>query len=120
MFFLIALLLPAVATVLLFRAYPARAARGEAPMQLTVGAALLRGAIAGASALLFLSILGVVIVLYRGRQLTPPGTQMLVFWVVQFIAAAVIGGAVGAVTALTMLASVRERLARTTPVRSFD
>ncbi len=112
MFFLIALLLPLTATVLLFRAYPERAARGDAPMELTTGAALLRGAVSGASALIFLSVLGVVVLLYRGRELTPMGAQVLVFWALQLVAASVIGGAVGAMTAFAMLSSVRERLAR--------
>lgn len=122
MFFLIALLLPVLATVVFFHRYPERAARGDAPRELTTGSALLRGAVAGASALLFMSVLGVVVLLYRGRGATPTdlGGYAVVFWVVQFASAALIGGTVGALTALVMLSSVRERLARTVPVRSFD
>ena len=122
MFFLFSLLLPILATVVWFRGYPERAARGDAPRELSTPAALTRGAVAGAASLIFLSLLGVVVLLSRGRGATPAdlGGYAIVFWVVQFTLAALIGGAVGAVTAFAMLPSVRARLARTTPVRSFD
>jgi hypothetical protein len=113
--FLVALLLPVIATVVYFRGYPARAAAGQAPARLTTAAAVRSGALAGATALVFLGVLGVVVLIYRGRVLTPPQveTPAVVFWMTQFLLAAVIGGAVGTATALAILPWVRDRLART-------
>jgi hypothetical protein len=112
--FLVSLLLPVIATVLYFRGYPARAASGHVPARLTTAAAVRSGALAGAAALVFLGVLGVVVLIYRGRVLTPPEveTTAVVFWAIQFLLAAGIGGAVGALTALTLLPSVRDRLTR--------
>ena len=114
MSFLVALLLPVLATVIYFRGYPARALTGEVPVQLTTAAAVRSGILAGAAALVFLGVLGVVILIYRGRTLTPPEieTSPIVFWATQLLIAGVIGGAVGALTTLALLPWVRGRLAR--------
>ncbi|MFL5606527.1 MAG: hypothetical protein ACJ8AD_08790 [Gemmatimonadaceae bacterium] len=114
MSFLVSLLLPVLATAVYFHAYPDRAARGLVPAELTTAAALAKGALAGASALIFLAILGVVILAVRGRVVTPPGLDAspVAFWTIQFALAAAIGAAVGVVTTLVLLSSVRSRLAR--------
>jgi len=115
--FLFSLLLPVLATAVFFHAYPDRAARSLAPAELTTAAALARGALTGASALVFLAILGVVILAVRGRMVTPAGidTSPFVFWTIQFALAAAIGAAVGAATALALLPWVRARPAQATP-----
>lgn len=120
MSFLLSLLLPVLATVLLFRAYPDRAARGEVSRELTTTSALARGAVTGASALVFLGVAGIAVLVYRGRALTPAGTGVpaAVFWATQFLVAAAIGAVIGALTALALLARVRERLARLAPAAS--
>ena len=122
MSFLVALLLPVLATVLYFRGYPARAAAGQAPAELTTAAAVRSGALAGAAALVFLGVLGVVILIYRGRVLTPPDveTPPVVFWAIQFLLAAVIGAAVGTLSTLALLPWVRERLAQAVPRGSVE
>jgi hypothetical protein len=118
--FLASLLLPVLATAFLVHAYPERAARGLVPPQLTTASALIRGALAGAAALLFLSLLGVVVLAVRGKMVTPVGIEVsaAMFWVTQFLIAAAIGAAVGALTALAMLPWVRGRLARSAPRQS--
>jgi hypothetical protein len=112
--FLISLLLPVLATALYFRGYVDRAAQGRAVVEITTARAVGAGAASGASALLFLSLLGVAILLYRGRPLTPVGMEesAAAFWVTQFALAAAIGAVVGALTALAMLPWLRARLAR--------
>ena len=117
MSFLISLLLPIFATVILFRGYPERAARGRAPAQLTTAAALAKGALTGAAALVFLGILGVVILAYRERMVTPAGVEIpaVAFWTIQFLIAAGLGAVVGALSALALLPWVRRRLAPSTP-----
>lgn len=119
MSFLASLLLPVLATVLLFRGYPDRAARGLVPPQLTIALALARGALTGASALLFLSLLGVVILTVRGKTVTPVGIEVsaATFWATQFLIATALGAVIGAMTALAMLPWVRGRLARSAPSR---
>jgi hypothetical protein len=106
--------------VVLLHAYPERAARGLVPPQLTTASALTRGALAGVAALLFLSVLGVVILAVRGKMVTPAGIEVSagVFWATQFLLAAAIGAAIGALTALAMLPWVRTRLARSAPRQS--
>lgn len=116
MSFLVSLLLPVIATAILFYGYPERAARGLAPPQLTTAAALAMGARSGAAALVFLGLLGVVVLLYRGRDATPAvGVSAVTFWAVQFLIAAAIGAAVGALSALALLPWVRGRLAPSVP-----
>jgi hypothetical protein len=116
MSFLVSLLLPVLATVFFFHGYPGRAARGLVPVELTTAAALAKGALAGAAALVFLGLLGVVILAVRGKAVTPPGLDVpaAAFWAIQFVLAAAIGAAVGAATAAALLPSLRERLARAT------
>jgi hypothetical protein len=118
--FLASLLLPVLATAFLVHAYPERAARGLVPPQLTTASALTRGALAGAAALLFLSLLGVVVLAVRGKMVTPVGIDVspAMFWVTQFLIAAAIGAAVGALTALALLPWVRGRLTRSAPRQS--
>jgi hypothetical protein len=114
--FLIALFLPVIATVILFQGYPGRAARGLAPARLGTGRALAMGASTGAAALVFLGILGVVVLAYRGREATPQvGVPAVVFWGTQFLIAAAIGAVVGALSALALLPWVRGRLTRAAP-----
>jgi hypothetical protein len=109
--FLLSLLLPIIATVILFNGYPDRAARGLAPANLTTAAAVAMGARTGAAALVFLGVLGVIVLLYRGRDATPDvGVSAVTFWTVQFLLAAVIGATVGALSALALLPWVRGRL----------
>jgi hypothetical protein len=112
--FLVSLLLPVLATAVYFHAYPDRAARGLVPAELSTPAALAKGALTGASALIFLGILGVVILAVRGRMVTPTGIEAspLAFWAIQFALAAAIGAVVGAVTALALLPWLRGRLPR--------
>lgn len=117
MSFLLSLLLPVLATAVYFHAYPDRAARGLVPASLTAAAALAKGALTGASALIFLGILGVIILVVRGRILTPTGIDAspVVFWTIQFALAAAIGAVVGAGTALALLPWLRGRLADSSP-----
>jgi hypothetical protein len=117
--FLISLLLPILATVILFQGYPERAARGQVPPQLTAAWALTRGALAGAAALVFLGILGVLILAYRRSAVTPTelGISPLAFWSIQFLLTAAIGAGVGALSALVLLPWARRRLARHAPTR---
>ena len=111
MSFLLALLLPVIATVILFNGYPERAARGLAPAHLTTSAAVGMGARTGAAALVFLGVLGLIVLLYRRRDVTPDvGVSVLTFWVVQFVISAAIGAAIGALSALALLPWVRGRL----------
>ena len=111
MSFLVSLLLPVIATVILFNGYPERAARGLAPAELTTGAAVAMGARTGAAALVFLGVLGVIVLIVRGRASTPAvGVSPLTFWATQFAIAAVIGATVGALSALALLPWVRGRL----------
>ena len=122
MSFLLALLLPVMATVILFRSYPARATRGEVSADLTTRSALVMGARTGAAALVFLGLLGVVILLYRGRAVTPAGIDVPagVFWTIQFLIAAVLGAVVGALSALALLPWVRRRLAQSAPASPIE
>ena len=114
MSFLLSLLLPVIATAILFNGYPERAARGLAPANLTTAAAVVMGARTGAAALVFLGVLGVVVLIARGRGATPDvGVTPLAFWATQFLIAAVIGATVGALSALALLPWVRGRLGRT-------
>jgi hypothetical protein len=114
--FLVSLLLPVIATVILFNGYPERAARGLAPAHLTTPAALAMGARAGAAALIFLGLVGVVVLLARGRDTTPAvGVSAIAFWTVQFLIAAAIGAAVGALSAFMLLPWVRGRLGHAPP-----
>jgi hypothetical protein len=115
--FLVSLLLPVIATALYFRGYLERAALGTVPARISTTSALVGGALSGASALVFLGLLGVIILAYRGRALTPAGIEVTAaaFWAVQFLIAAAIGAAVGAVAALALLPWVRGRLARVAP-----
>ena len=117
MSFLVSLLLPVIATVVLFNAYPERVRRGLAPAHLTAASALSMGALAGAGALVFLGVLGVVILAYRGRPLIPAGIDIsgVAFWAIQFLIAAAIGAAVGALSAFALLPWVRRRLAGAAP-----
>jgi hypothetical protein len=108
--FLLALLLPVIATAVLFNGYPERVARGLAPAHLTTAAAVSMGARTGAAALVFLGVLGVVVLLSRGRDATPDGVPAVTFWAVQFLVAAAIGATVGALSALALLPWVRGRL----------
>lgn len=118
--FLISLLLPVLAAALYFRGYIDRAAQGRAPVEISTGRTLLAGALSGASALIFLSVLGVVILAYRGRTLTPAGmgSSAIAFWITQFVIAAAIGAAVGALTGAAMRPWLRARLARLAPAAS--
>jgi hypothetical protein len=115
--FLVSLLLPIVAAGLYLRGYVERAAVGAAPARLTTPSALAGGALSGAAALVFLGLLGVIVLLYRGRALTPAGIDVpgLVFWAVQFLIAAGIGAAVGATAAAALLPWARGRLERIAP-----
>jgi hypothetical protein len=115
--FLVSLLLPVLATVFFFYGYPDRAARGLVPGELTTTAALTKGALTGAAALIFLGLLGVVILAVRGKTVTPAGLDVpaAAFWAIQFALAAAIGAAVGAATAFALLPGLRDRLARATP-----
>jgi hypothetical protein len=117
MSFLVSLLLPVIATALYFRGYLERATLGAAPAHISTTTAMLRGALSGASALVFLGLLGVIILAYRGRTLTPAGIDVpaAAFWAVQFLIAAAIGAAVGATAALALLPWVRSRLAHIVP-----
>lgn len=117
MSFLIALLLPVIAVLTYYRGYPDRAARGLAPARLSTASAIRAGAATGAMALVFLALLGVVILAVRGRLVTPQSVDAspVTFWVIQFALAAVIGGAVGAVSAVGLLPWVRGRLADAVP-----
>jgi hypothetical protein len=107
-----------LATLVFFHGYPDRAARGLVPAALTTGAALVKGALTGASAVVFLGILGVVILAVRGRMVTPTAIDAspMAFWAIQFALAAAIGAVVGAVTALALLPWVRGRLTHSTSV----
>ena len=100
-----------------YRGYPDRAARGLAPARLSTASAIRAGAATGAMALVFLALLGVVILAVRGRLVTPQSVDAspVTFWVIQFALAAVIGGAVGAVSAVGLLPWVRGRLADAVP-----
>jgi hypothetical protein len=120
--FLVSLLLPVIATVIYFYRYPERAAARQVPGRLTTVAALTSGALTGAAALVFLGVVGVVILIYRQRVLTPPEVEIpaLIFWGIQFLLAAAIGAVVGALTALALLPWVRERLARAVPDGSAE
>lgn len=120
MSFLISLVLPVLAVALYFRGYLDRAAQGRAPVAITTPKALAAAALSGAAALVFLGLIGVVILFYRGRTITPPdlGDSAAIFWVTQFVLAAAIGGLVGALTALAMLPWLRARLARLAPAPS--
>lgn len=117
MSFLVSLLLPVIAVMLYFRSYPDRAARGLAPARLSTASAIRSGALTGASALLFLAIAGVVTLALRGKLATPTDVKVSwpVFWAVQFGIAALIGAAVGAVSAVGLLPWVRGRLADAVP-----
>ncbi|NUO38952.1 MAG: hypothetical protein HOQ17_15735 [Gemmatimonadaceae bacterium] len=117
MSFLVSLLLPVIATVLYLRAYVQRAGIGMAPARISATRALGSGALTGAAALVFLGVLGVIVLAYRGRTLTPPGIDVsaAAFWATQFLVAAAIGAAVGALSAAALLPWVRSRLARLTP-----
>ena len=117
MSFLISLLLPVIAILLYYRGYPDRAARGLAPARLTTGAAIRVGAAIGASSLVFLALLGVVILAVRGKTVTPQGVDVspVAFWVIQFALAAGIGAIVGAVSAVGLLPVIRGRLAQIAP-----
>ena len=115
MSFLVSLLLPVLATLFFFYGYPDRAARGLVPAELTTAAALARGALTGAAALVFLGILGVVTLAVRGKAVTPADVPAAAFWAVQLALAAAIGAAVGAATAFALLPWLRERLAHVAP-----
>jgi hypothetical protein len=115
--FLLSLLLPVIATVLYLRGYVQRATLGAAPARISTTSALTSGALSGAAALVFLGLLGVIVIAYRGRVLTPPGLDVpaVAFWATQFLIAAAIGAAVGALSAAALLPWVRGRLARIAP-----
>jgi hypothetical protein len=115
--FLVSLLLPILAAALYLGGYVERATLGTVPARIETGAALVGGALSGAAALVFLGMLGVIVLAFRGRVLTPAGidTPAVVFWVVQFLLAAAIGASVGAVATLALLPWARGRLARVTP-----
>lgn len=117
MSFLVSLLLPVVATVLYLREYVRRAALGAGPSRISATTALASGALTGAAALVFLGLLGVIVLAYRGRTLTPPDIDVpaAAFWATQFLVAAVIGATVGALSAAALLPWVRSRLADLTP-----
>jgi hypothetical protein len=117
MSFLVSLLLPVIATALYLRGYVQRATLGTAPARISTTTALASGALSGAAALVFLGLLGVIVLVYRGRILTPPGIDVpaAAFWITQFLIAAGIGAAVGALSAAALLPWVRGRLARLTP-----
>jgi hypothetical protein len=114
MSFLVSLLLPALATALYLRGFVQRATLGTGPARISTTTALVSGALSGAAALVFLGLLGVIVLAYRGRTLTPPAIDVpaAAFWAVQFLIAAAIGAAVGALSALAVLPWVRDRLAR--------
>jgi hypothetical protein len=115
--FLVSLLLPIIAAALYLRGYLERAALGTVPPRITTAAALTGGALSGAAALVFLGVLGVVILTYRGRTLTPAGLDVPgpLFWITQFLIAAAIGAAVGAAATLALLPWARGRLAHIAP-----
>jgi hypothetical protein len=115
--FLVSLLLPVLATAVFFYSYPGRAAKGLVPAEPTTAAVLAKGALTGAAALVFLSILGVVILVVRGKPLTPSDIDVsaAVFWAIQFALAAAIGAVVGLATAFALLPWLRDRLAQATP-----
>lgn len=117
MFFVVSLLLPVIAAALYLRGCVEQAALGTLPARIGTTPALAGGALSGAAALVFLGVLGVMVLAYRGRALTPAGidTPAAVFWIVQFLVAAAIGAAVGAVATLVLLPWARARLARITP-----
>ena len=117
MSFLVSLLLPVIATVILFHGYPERVARGLAPSHLTTASALAMGALSGAGALVFLGALGLVILAYRERALVPAEIEIpsAAFWAIQFLIAAAIGAAIGGLSALALLPWVRRRLADAAP-----
>jgi hypothetical protein len=114
--FLVSLLLPIIAAALYLRSYVERATLGAVPARIETRTAMAGGALSGAAALVFLGVLGVIVLAYRGRVLTPPGidTPAAVFWLVQFLLAAAIGAAVGAVATLALLPWARGRLAHIT------
>jgi hypothetical protein len=120
--FLVSLLLPVIATAIYFRGYPARAVSGQVPARLTTAAAVLSGALTGAAALVFLGVLGVIVLVYRDRVLTPNHIEIppIMFWAIQFLLAAGIGAAVGALSALALLPWVRERLTHAMPPGSAE
>ena len=120
MSFLVSLLLPVLAVALYFRGYVERAAQGRAAVAITTAKALADAALSGAAALLFLGLVGVVILVYRGRPLTPDGigASAAAFWITQFVLAAAIGAAVGALAGAAMLPWLRARLARLAPATS--
>ena len=120
MSFLVSLLLPVLATALYLRGYVQRATLGAVPARIPTTTALISGAVTGAAALVFLGLLGVIVLAYRGRTLTPPGIDVpaAAFWGVQFLIAAAIGAVVGAVAALALLPWVRGRLAHISPART--
>ena len=114
MSFLVSLLLPAIATALYLRGHVQRAALGLGPAVISTRTALISGALTGAAALVFLGLLGVVILVTRGRTLTPTAIDApaAAFWAAKFLIAAAIGAAVGALAALALLPWVRGRLSR--------
>jgi hypothetical protein len=115
--FLVSLLLPVIATALYLRGYVQRATLGAVPARIPTTTAIVSGALAGAAALVFLGLLGVIVLVYRGRTLTPPDidASAAAFWAVQFLVAAAIGAALGALSALALLPWVRGRLAHISP-----
>jgi hypothetical protein len=117
MSFLVSLLLPVIATALYLRGYVQRATLGTVPARIPTTTALVSGALSGAAALVFLGLLGVIVLAYRGRTLTPPGIDVpaATFWAVQFLIAAAMGAAVGALSSLALLPWVRGRLAHVSP-----
>jgi hypothetical protein len=112
--FLVSLLLPVIAAALYLRGHVERATLGTVPARITTTAALTGGALSGAAALVFLGVLGVIVLAYRGRPVTPPDVEVpaIVFWGTQFLIAAAIGAAVGAVATFALLPWARGRLAR--------
>jgi hypothetical protein len=117
MSFLVSLLLPVIASALYLRGYVQRATLGTAPARMSATSAIARGALSGAAALVFLGLLGVIVLAYRGRTLTPPDIDVpaVAFWATQFLIAAAIGAAVGALSAAALLPWVRGRLAQIAP-----
>jgi hypothetical protein len=74
-----------------------------------------KGALTGASALVFLGVLGVLTLAYRGKTVTPIEVPAVAFWTSQFLIAALLGAVLGALSALALLPWVRRRLAQSTP-----